>query len=107
MSSCRDADTKRSTGAEEAKAISGSKAGSDNGWIEPTFCIEVIKIYWLSDREESDTERAGATAGNKAGSGKQCRQQEAKQTGVVDVETWNRQRSVRGVLMQRELPRQR
>ena len=41
----RYADTKRGTEAEEAKAILGSKAGSENGWIETTFGIEVMKIY--------------------------------------------------------------
>ena len=42
----RYADTKRGTWAEVAKATSGSKAGSENGWIETTFGIEVMmKIY--------------------------------------------------------------
>ena len=81
----RDADTKRSTEAEKTKAISGSKAGSENGWIETTFGIEVMKIYCRKERNRA--ERAKATTGSKAGSEKQSRQQEAKQTGVVDVET--------------------
>ena len=29
----------------QGKATSGSKAGSENGWIETTFGIEVMKIY--------------------------------------------------------------
>ena len=69
----------------QGKATSGSKAGSENGWIETTFGIEVMKIYCRKERNRA--ERAKATTGSKAGSEKQSRQQEAKQTGVVDVET--------------------
>ena len=41
----RYVDAKRGTEAEGAKAISGSKAGSKNGWIEMTFGTEVMDVY--------------------------------------------------------------
>ena len=40
----RYADAKRGTKAEEAKAISGSKVGSENRWMETRFGIEVMEI---------------------------------------------------------------
>ena len=66
-------------GVEEAKAISGSKAGSNNAWIETTSSIEVMKIYcWIerkrAQREQGQQQGAKQAAGSKSGSGKQSRQ---------------------------------
>ena len=56
----RYAGTKRSTEAEEAKAISGSKAGSENRWMETRFGIEVMEIFCWKERKRA--ERANGNA---------------------------------------------
>ena len=70
-------------GVEEAKAISGSKAGSNNAWIETTSSIEVMKIYcWIerkrAQREQGQQQGAKQAAGSKADRGSGCRDIERK-----------------------------
>jgi hypothetical protein len=56
---------------KSAEAISGSKAGSENGWIGMTFGTEVMKIYCRKERNR--TERAKVRSRRKGNSGKQSR----------------------------------
>ena len=60
----RYADAKGGTEAEEGKTTPGSKGGSENGWIETRFSIEVMEICCWKERNR--VERAKATAGSKA-----------------------------------------
>ena len=56
---------------EEKQAVSGSKAGSENGWIETRVGIEGMEIfYW---KEWNRPERRKARTGSKTGSRKQSR----------------------------------